>query len=86
MKADGHAIYGELGQDFAELVTLQYIHSVRTYKFRNQAPNEGARGVNVEIQAEVDHKEEAVQESVDELEVRVTCVNEIICGADTPEK
>ena len=86
MEADGHAIYGELGQDFAQLVTLKYIQSVRAYKFRNQAPNEGAGGVNVEIQAEVDDEEEAVQESVNELEVGVTCVNEKIRGADTPQK
>ena len=67
-------------------MTLKYIHSVRTHKFRNQAPNKSTNRINIEIQAKVDYKEEAVHQTIHKLKVRITCINEKICRADTPNK
>ena len=65
-------------------MTLKYIHSVRSHKFRNQAPNKSSNRINVEIQAKVDYKEKTVHETIHKLKVRIICINEKICRADAP--
>ena len=67
-------------------MTLKYVQSVRAYKFRNQAPNKSPSRVNVLVQAKVDDKEEAVQESVDQLEVCVASIYEEVGCADAPQE